>query len=61
MLKGINLGEMIMKIIAILLLIVGVSGILLGGMMFGDIGIAAMIGGSVGILSGIGFLKVNKD
>ena len=50
-----------MKIIAILLIIVGVSGILLGGMMFGDIGIAAMIGGSVVILSGIGFLKVNKD
>ena len=49
-----------MIIIAIFFIIVGVSGILMGGMMFGDIGVAAMIGESVGILSGLGFLKVNK-
>ena len=60
MLKGIQFREMIMKIIAIFFIIVGVSGILMGGMMFGDIGVAAMIGESVGILSGLGFLKVNK-
>jgi len=49
-----------MKIIGILLLIVGVAGILLGSMMFGDIGIAAMIGAASAILSGIGFIQCNK-
>ena len=49
-----------MKVIGILLLVVGGIGILLGGMMFGDIGIAAWIGAVTAILSGIGFLKSNK-
>ncbi|MCL2189861.1 MAG: hypothetical protein FWC16_12755 [Defluviitaleaceae bacterium] len=50
-----------MKIIGILLLVIGVIGILLGSMMFGDIGIAAMIGAATAIVSGIGFLKANKE
>ncbi|OAX49900.1 hypothetical protein [Paenibacillus sp. AD87] len=50
-----------MKSIAILLLIVGVVGIALGGMMYGDIGIAAMIGSSTAVLSGIGFLIQSKS
>lgn len=49
-----------MKIIGILLLVLGVIGVLLGAMMFGDIGIAAMIGAFTAILSGIGFIKANK-
>jgi len=49
-----------MKIIGILLLVVGVIGVLLGGMMFGDIGIAALIGAATAILSGIGFMKADK-
>jgi len=52
--------ESAMKIIGILLIIVGVIGILLGSMMFGDIGVAAFIGAVTAILSGIGFLKANK-
>jgi len=49
-----------MKNIGIALIIVGSVGMLLGAMMYGDIGIAAMIGSVVGILSGVGFLKVSK-
>jgi len=49
-----------MKVIGILLVIVGGGGILLGMMMFGDIGIAAIVGGLSGLLSGIGFLTVSK-
>mgnify|MGYP006272624685 CR=1 FL=1 len=49
-----------MKLIGFLLVIVGAGGILLGTMMFGDIGIAAIVGGLSGLLSGIGFLSVNK-
>ena len=49
-----------MKIIGFILVIVGVIGILLGGMMFGDIGIAAIIGATSALLSGIGFIKADK-
>ncbi len=49
-----------MKVIGILLLIVGIIGIILGSMMFGDIGIAAFIGAAGSVLSGIGFLQVAK-
>ena len=49
-----------MKVIGILLLVLGVIGVLLGGMMFGDIGVAAMIGAFTAILSGVGFLLVSK-
>jgi hypothetical protein len=49
-----------MKAIAILLIILGVIGIILGMMMFGDIGIACIVGGLSALLSGIGFLTVSK-
>ena len=49
-----------MKIIGVLLIILGAIGVMLGLMMFGDIGIAALIGASTAILSGIGFLQCNK-
>lgn len=49
-----------MKLIGILLIILGILGLLLGIMMFGDIGIAAIIGALSALLSGIGFLKANK-
>jgi len=49
-----------LKIVGILLLVVGGLGILMGAMMFGDIGIAAMIGASSAILSGVGFIICNK-
>jgi len=49
-----------MKIISILLLVTGGIGVILGFMMFGDIGIAALIGAITAILSGIGFFKLSK-
>ena len=45
-----------MKIIGILLILVGVAGILLGMMMFGDIGVACIVGALGALLSGIGFI-----
>ncbi|WYU50006.1 hypothetical protein MHH67_11445 [Bacillus sp. FSL K6-0047] len=49
-----------MKIIAILLVILGVIGLLMSTLMFGDIGIAAGIGALTALLSGFGFLNLNK-
>ena len=49
-----------MKAIGILLIILGVIGILMGFMMFGDIGIACFVGALSALLSGIGFIKVSK-
>lgn len=52
----------------ILTLLTGAAGIVLGGMMFGDIGLAAIIAGCVGLFSGLGLLvaagkikKLNKQ
>jgi hypothetical protein len=45
-----------MKVIGILLIVLGVLGILMGLMMFGDIGIACIIGALAALLSGIGFM-----
>ena len=50
-----------MKVIAILLIILGVIGFFMGSLMFGDIGIAAMVGAAAALLSGIGFFIVNKQ
>jgi len=49
-----------MKTVGILLILLGVIGILMGTMMFGDIGLAALIGALSALLSGIGFVKVDK-
>lgn len=49
-----------MKVIGILLIILGVLGILMGMMMFGDIGIACIVGAISALLSGIGFIIANK-
>lgn len=49
-----------MKAIGILLIILGAVGIIMGLMMFGDIGIACIIGAVAALLSGIGFLLVPK-
>lgn len=49
-----------MKVIGILLVILGVLGILMGCMMFGDIGIACMVGAGGALLSGLGFLSADK-
>lgn len=49
-----------MKIIGILLIIVGVIGVFMGLMMFGDIGIACLVGAVTALLSGFGFLAVDK-
>jgi membrane protein implicated in regulation of membrane protease activity len=49
-----------MKIIGILLLVLGIIGLVMGMMMFGDIGIACIVGALSAILSGIGFLQVAK-
>ncbi|PDM37338.1 hypothetical protein CMV37_20435 [Bacillus cereus] len=50
-----------MKAIAIILILIGIFGILMGGMMFGDIGIAAIIGSLAALFSGIGFWKLDSQ
>lgn len=49
------------KLIGILLLFIGVLGILMGAMMFGDIGIACWVGAIGSLLSGIGFISLSKN
>ncbi|MCD8149508.1 MAG: hypothetical protein LUE92_08090 [Clostridiales bacterium] len=49
-----------MRLIGILLIIVGIIGIAMGCVMFGDIGIACIIGALSGLLSGIGFLAAAR-
>ena len=50
-----------MKVLGIILIVVGGIGIVLAGVMFGDIGLAAGIGAITAILSGVGFLLVVKS
>ncbi|MCD8027066.1 MAG: hypothetical protein LUF02_00020 [Erysipelotrichaceae bacterium] len=47
-------------IIGILLIILGVIGIAMGMIMFGDIGIACIVGALAALLSGIGFIFTNR-
>lgn len=49
-----------MLVIGVLLIILGAIGLLLGMMMFGDIGIACIIGALAALLSGIGFFLSRK-
>lgn len=51
-----NRSRIGLKIIGVLLVVVGLLGILMGLMMFGDIGIACIVGAITALLSGIGFL-----
>lgn len=50
-----------MKAIPIILIVIGVIGLLLSTMMFGDIGLAAGIGSVTAILSGVGLYNLNKQ
>lgn len=47
-----------MKILGILLILVGLAGIGMGSMMFGDIGIACMVGAASALLSGFSVLVI---
>lgn len=49
-----------MKVIGIILIVLGVLGIVMGLMMFGDIGLACIVGALSALLSGIGFLLTAK-
>ena len=49
-----------MKVLSILLVLIGIFGLLLSSMMFGDIGIASAIGSITAILTGVGFNIINK-
>ncbi len=49
-----------MKAIGIILIVWGVIGLLMGMVMFGDIGIACIVGAVTAILSGIGFISASK-
>ena len=49
-----------MKAIGIILIVLGALGMVMGLMMFGDIGIACFVGALSALLSGIGFIKVSK-
>lgn len=49
-----------MKAIGIILIVWGGLGLLMGLMMFGDIGLACIVGSVTSILSGIGFLLASR-
>ena len=49
-----------MKAIGVILIIWGIVGLLMGMIMFGDIGIACIVGAITAILSGIGFCQASK-
>lgn len=49
-----------MKIIGIILAVIGVLGLHMSLMMYGDIGVAGGIGSFSALLSGIGFIKLTK-
>jgi len=49
-----------MEFIGIILMIIGIAGIGMGSMMFGDIGVACIIAGMTALFSGIGFLIVKR-
>ncbi|WP_432776065.1 hypothetical protein AAFJ72_03455 [Brevibacillus gelatini] len=50
-----------MKVIGILQILIGISGLIFGSMMVGDIGIAALIGAVTSLLSGTGFLLPENE
>ncbi len=50
-----------MLFIGIVLILVGVIGLFLGMLMFGDIGVACIIAAITALLSGIGFLIARNN
>ncbi len=52
--------DITVKIIGIILIVVGILGIFMGMMMFGDIGIACLVGAITALLSGIAFIQVSS-
>lgn len=50
-----------MLLIGILLILLGLGGIAMGLMMFGDIGIACIVAALTALLSGIGFLITRRN
>lgn len=52
---------MMTKAIEILLIVLGILSIIMGLMMFGDIGIVRIVGTISVLLSGIGFLSLQKN
>lgn len=50
-----------MRIISIMLMAIGLVGLFLSTVMFGDIALAAAIGSITAILSGVGFHTLNKQ
>lgn len=59
--QGDERGRRIIKVIGMILIVWGIVGIIMGTMMFGDIGIACIVGAVTALLSGFGFLSVNKE
>ncbi len=49
-----------MKVVGILLIILGIIGLIMGAVMFGDIGIACIVGALAALLSGIGFMVTDS-
>ena len=49
-----------MKVCGILLILVGIAGLAMSTIGFGDIGLSFGLTGVVAILSGIGFISANK-
>ncbi len=45
-----------MRVIGVLLIILGIIGLIMGAVMFGDIGVACIVAALAALLSGIGFL-----
>ena len=49
-----------MLVIGIILIVWGAIGLVMGMMMFGDIGVACIVGAVTAILCGIGFIMASK-
>jgi len=49
-----------MAYIGTILIIIGIAGIGMGSMMFGDIGVACTIAGMAALFSGVGFVVLDR-
>ena len=50
-----------MAVVGVILIILGCIGLIMGHIMFGDIGIGTTYSGIIAIVTGVGFLKLNHD